>query len=196
MAITLAALLILSPDVSLPSALKMPENCAKYLQGNAFIINSEQKSQITQAELEALEPCFKAYFEHMSSDARLEQVSEEAKLKIGLKELGACNPKNFNAALSCLQKHLSPDAKKLISTKDGRVDAHMWLGMFLRNNWGLWSGSELALDMRRHGFTHPDDMSSVIMDAFAAKDAGQEYDLKAQAKFYADYWAKNSKDNK
>ena len=40
---------------------------------------------------------------------------------------------------------------------------HLDLGMWMRNNWGLWGGSRLHKYFRAKGISHPEDMSSVIL---------------------------------
>lgn len=41
---------------------------------------------------------------------------------------------------------------------------HFGLGMYIRNNWGLWSGGELRTEIETtFGASHADDMSSIIL---------------------------------
>ncbi len=43
---------------------------------------------------------------------------------------------------------------------------HFTLGLWMRNNWGLWGGSRLKEYMNGLGFVHPDDMSGFILQTF------------------------------
>lgn len=44
--------------------------------------------------------------------------------------------------------------------------AHFQLGMWLRNNWGLWSCSRLRMYFAQRKIDHPDDMSGMILDYY------------------------------
>jgi hypothetical protein len=61
---------------------------------------------------------------------------------------------------------------------------HMGLGTNLRNRWGLWSSSrlrELFLDL---GITHPDDMSSIILNSYHHYVNGNEVTVERQLSKY------------
>ena len=56
-------------------------------------------------------------------------------------------------------------------SQEKMVLLHHSLGMYLRNEYGLWSGdSELYRYLYDLGLRHPDDMSSVILESTGAKD--------------------------
>lgn len=101
--------------------------------------------------------------------------------------LTTCAPETFDAAIACLDQHL-PAQTKATLRRDGAIEAHFGLGMWLRNNWGLWRGGALAVDMRRLGFAHPDDMSATILDGFVARLRDQPFDLTRRAAEYRSYW--------
>lgn len=44
--------------------------------------------------------------------------------------------------------------------------AHFSLGLWIRNNWGLWRGSRLQSYFFDNGIRHPDDMSGLILDCY------------------------------
>lgn len=69
------------------------------------------------------------------------------------------------------------------------------MGRWIRNHWKLWEGGELKSHMESLGFTHPDDMSSVILSSFWGKLNGQSFDIKKAAEEYADFWAKSKSGN-
>ena len=43
---------------------------------------------------------------------------------------------------------------------------HFSLGMYLRNNWGLWGGSRLSHYFETRGVQHPDSMSGLIIEYY------------------------------
>jgi len=43
---------------------------------------------------------------------------------------------------------------------------HHGLGMWIRNNWGLWGNSKLKQYFLDQGITHPDNMSSIILKSY------------------------------
>ncbi|MDE5607765.1 MAG: hypothetical protein K2I64_02390 [Muribaculaceae bacterium] len=47
----------------------------------------------------------------------------------------------------------------------GRV-AHHTLGMWIRNNWGLWGGSRLQAYLRSKGYGDPDEMSDYLLNCY------------------------------
>lgn len=44
--------------------------------------------------------------------------------------------------------------------------AHFDLGRWIRNSWGLWGGSRLAIYFNRLGVRHPDDMSTIVLTSY------------------------------
>lgn len=53
-----------------------------------------------------------------------------------------------------------------VEEKDFLAKTHLALGMWIRNNWGLWAGSRLATYFDEQGIHHPDDMSGVILRCY------------------------------
>jgi len=49
------------------------------------------------------------------------------------------------------------------------AESHFGLGMYLRNNWGLWTGSRLKCYFKEQGFVHPDHMSGMILHTYYMK---------------------------
>lgn len=66
--------------------------------------------------------------------------------------------------------------------------AHRGFGMWIRNNWGLWSGSRLEAYFNAMGIYHPDNMSGVILTSYHRYLNGKPLDLEEQIKYYQDYW--------
>jgi hypothetical protein len=78
-------------------------------------------------------------------------------------------PKDLGDCFIELDKLLSEVDKKEMKSllkRDDMVQYHMGLGMWMRNNWGLWGGSRLQKYFRDRKIGHPDDMSSVILNYY------------------------------
>ena len=89
--------------------------------------------------------------------------------------------------------HDSTKNKILIMTEDEFLgNAHFGLGMWMRNNWGLWKGKELAKYFNSIGIYHPDDMSGIILTSYYRELHEQEWKVDEQVKHYQDYWKKSS----
>lgn len=74
-----------------------------------------------------------------------------------------------------------------MASEDDMSLYHMGLGMGIRNSWGLWAGGPLAKHMQELGFTHPDDMSGVILETFWCKRHGKDFRLKERAAGYREF---------
>jgi len=116
------------------------------------------------------------YFYFRNANDRL--AIEERKLQLKEQEIalkkrlvaeqidGRYIPKDLGEAFAELDKSLSEINRKEMSELPKRSDMiqyHMGLGMWMRNNWGLWGGSRLQKYFTDKGMTHPDNMSSVIL---------------------------------
>ncbi|MDP3510527.1 MAG: WG repeat-containing protein [Candidatus Melainabacteria bacterium] len=101
-------------------------------------------------------------------------------------------PENLNDALKELDAMLPPAAKAdmMLISKAEMTGYHHGLGMWLRNNWGLWKGSRLSQYLKTLGFMHPDDMTGTILDAYWSKLHGQDEDIAKQAANAKEYWEK------
>ncbi len=101
-------------------------------------------------------------------------------------------PQNLDDAFKELDALLPAAARadiKLVH-KDKMSIYHHGLGMWLRNNWGLWKGLRLAQYFKALGFTHPDDMSSALLNAYWSRLHGQKSDIAKQAAEAKEYWDK------
>lgn len=68
-----------------------------------------------------------------------------------------------------LKKLLSKEQlEEFKSTKEDDLVGyyHFGLGMWIRNNWGLWSDSPLVQYFKGIGIDHPDSMSEIILTWF------------------------------
>ena len=99
-------------------------------------------------------------------------------------------PGDINEAIAELHRMLPAEFVKTMreGTEDDMIIHHFGLGMWLRNNWGLWRGSILQTYFAGLGLDHPDDMSGVILDSFWRSLNGKPLDLEAQVEHYVTYW--------
>lgn len=98
-------------------------------------------------------------------------------------------PSNLSGALEELDTLLSPDDREALRTGEvSPVDIHHTFGRWLRNDWGLWQGSELALWFNARGITHADDMSGIILESYTRKLQGKPLKLDQQIQGYMDWW--------
>jgi len=87
-------------------------------------------------------------------------MSEEPEIEI---------PSNLDEAVLALRKMMPSDTTAewaAQSRQEATTVAHMGIGMWLRNNWGLWGGSVLREFFEKEfRLDHADDMSGLILDA-------------------------------
>lgn len=118
-------------------------------------------------------------------------ASAEQHAKEQAKEEEAPVPKTLDEAHEQLAKLLSKEELAKIDamkSEDEMTEYHFGPGMGMRNSWGLWGDGPLAQHMKDLGFTHPDDMSGVILKTFWCKRHKKDYRLKERAAYYAAYW--------
>ena len=78
-------------------------------------------------------------------------------------------PRDLEEAVLALDKLISEEGKDELCKmgEDEFLTAtHLGIGMYLRNEWGLWKNSELRKYFRRRGIFHPDDMSGEILKSY------------------------------
>jgi hypothetical protein len=100
-------------------------------------------------------------------------------------------PTTIEEAVLLLDKVLEDSTKQkvLTMTEDEFIsNSHFGLGMWIRNNWGLWRGGKLAKDFNRKGIFHPDDMSGIILTCYYRHIHEQDWKLDEQIAFYQEYW--------
>lgn len=94
-------------------------------------------------------------------------------------------PKNLEECYIELNKIL--DKKKLdeikeLSEKQFISNSHFGLGLWIRNNWGLWKESRLYVFFKTKGVFHPDDISGIILRSYHRYLNGKEIKLEKQKK--------------
>lgn len=81
-------------------------------------------------------------------------------------------PRNLEECMTELDKHISDSLKTVILEEDYTATMlHLSLGMWIRNNFGLWRDSRLAHYLRNNGpcadrMDEPDDMSDYILSEY------------------------------
>jgi hypothetical protein len=106
-------------------------------------------------------------------------------------------PKNLNECYNELNSTLD---KKLIEEIKNKTEAefttnsHFGMGLWIRNNWGLWKGSRLYHFFKTKRISHPDDMSGIILTSYHRKLNGIDTQLEKQIKYYQEYWEKQKKE--
>ena len=89
-------------------------------------------------------------------------------------------PADLEDAIKELDKELDAKQKKLLRDSAQFVDLHFGMGMWIRNNWGLWGHSRLQKYFLKHGVWHADDMSSIIIDEYLNYLQGKPYETKLE----------------
>jgi hypothetical protein len=74
------------------------------------------------------------------------------------KDLGECF-----VELDKLLPEIDRKEMQALSRRENMIGYHLDLGMWMRNNWGLWGGSRLQKYFNDHGVTHPEEMSTVVL---------------------------------
>jgi len=118
----------------------------------SFLCNFRNKSD-SVAELETLRV------------KRERQIERERRLTVDSIN-GIYIPKNLEECFIQLDKILKKiDKKEMVELKNsfGMYKYHLGIGMWIRNNWGLWGGSRLEQYFKSNGVQHPDDMSGIIL---------------------------------
>jgi hypothetical protein len=99
-------------------------------------------------------------------------------------------PLNLDEALLHLACTLEPEVLQAMyeGTEDDMYRYHFGLGMWMRNNWGLWSGSPLNEELTALGLTVADDMSGFLLVSFWRRLHGRPLRIRAQVRGYERYW--------
>jgi hypothetical protein len=105
-------------------------------------------------------------------------------------EKGLYIPRDLEDCFVELKKMLHPSLIDEIKTgtENDMVDHHFGLGMWMRNYWRLWGGSRLGEYFNSLGISHPDDMSSIVLDSFWRHLNSEPIMLDEQVEYYQEYW--------
>jgi hypothetical protein len=99
-------------------------------------------------------------------------------------------PVDLDDCLMQLDSTLSPAMLDTMRnwTEEDVSKAHFELGLWIRNNWGLRTGSRLSKWFNERDIWHPDDMSGIILTSYWRHLHNRPIELDAQVKYYVDYW--------
>ena len=103
---------------------------------------------------------------------------------------GVYIPKNLEECFLEFKRMLPPDVIKEFKKRDqgNVIRYHLTLGVWIRNNWGLWQGSCLVDYFNQRGIQHPDDMSGIILNSFWRYLNDRPIRLIDQVDLYNEYW--------
>jgi hypothetical protein len=104
------------------------------------------------------------------------------------------NPVDLESAVWSMAQHMTAEGEEYIRAAPDCQSAlsHMGQGMHLRNTWKLWEPTTpLHAWFVERGVHHPDDMSSMVLNAFYARVMNLTFDFDARVKeiraFYEKY---------
>ena len=114
----------------------------------------------------------------------------QSKDRIGHDKEDLYVPRDLDDCFVQLKTLLKPEDVEAMKsgTEADMSQYHFGLGMWVRNNWGLWGGSRLAKWFNALGIEHPDDMSAIILDSFWRHLNDQPIKMAEQVTYYKQYW--------
>jgi len=86
---------------------------------------------------------------------------------------------------------LGLSSENIADIKTNKLDSvsmHHVLGRWLRNNWGLWSGSNLRTHFFDMGVHHADDMTDIILSNVVCKIKGEPFNLQVKLDRLRLFW--------
>lgn len=92
-------------------------------------------------------------------------------------------PTNLEECFSELRRIFPPkelEEFRTMSEEDMVIKYHFSTGLWIRNNWGLWTGSRLARYFNSMGIKRAEEMSIVILTSFHRYLNQREIDLEGQ----------------
>lgn len=178
-----------------------------WVKGDSKIKKHLQNKGLKYNEKQAILESFKYFLIHGTLDEKivLQPLKEntirllyEDKMLSTIDTLrGVYIPKDIDDCFKELNLMLSDSTRLMImgwSEDEASSNLHFGLGMWLRNNWGLWRGSRLSKYFNDMGIYHGDDMSGIILDSYHRYLYNNDIKLEDQVKDYQDYWKKDKKD--
>lgn len=101
-------------------------------------------------------------------------------------------PVDLEDALNELDRMLNPETieemRAIADEREFTSMAHFGLGLWIRNNWGLWAEDRLAQYFNEIGIFHPDDMSGIILRSYYRQLHDRPIQLEEQIEYYQQYW--------
>ncbi len=91
--------------------------------------------------------------------------------------------------LNCNLSEVELKSFKEQDEKEAISQLHFSTGLYIRNNWGLWSGeSELFKFFENLGVTHPDDISGIILTSYHRSINGKNTQFDKMISEAKKYW--------
>ena len=99
-------------------------------------------------------------------------------------------PPTVMAAAECVVASLSEDDREYIKRGDSLSRAHMTVGRYLRNNWGLWEDSPIRRDaITSYQIAHADDISGLILEWAVAMVRGELFKPHVACERFHTHWS-------
>jgi hypothetical protein len=99
---------------------------------------------------------------------------------------GVYIPKDINECMTELDRLLDKESKdKFMNQEEGKAVANAYrpgVGLWIRNNWGLWGGSRLQKYFFDKGAKDPEGISWIILTCYHRHLNGRPLDLEGQLK--------------
>jgi len=89
-------------------------------------------------------------------------------------------PKNIDECILKIDSMLNKKIKEYyacLSDTEFTCQQHFNLGLYMRNQWGLWWNSILGKYFNSNGIYHPDDMSGIILSCYHKHLCGAKYNF-------------------
>lgn len=105
-------------------------------------------------------------------------------------------PKDLGECFIELEKQWSKDDVEVFKNRmeEDLPLYHFNVGMWIRNNWGLWGNSDLAEFFRNGGIFHADDMSAIVLTSFHRYLNKRDIKIVEQVEYFWQYWDKTPGD--
>lgn len=100
-------------------------------------------------------------------------------------------PLGLRSTINEIDRNLNDTIKydfRIAPENVARAKHHFGLGLGIRSEKGLWSGSLLRTYFRLNGIKHPDDMSAIILTTYHRKLNKQPIKFREQKKYFKEYW--------
>jgi hypothetical protein len=102
---------------------------------------------------------------------------------------GVYVPRDLEDAFAELDRMVTPAFRREFAADSTQpIEHHFGLGLWMRNNWGLWAGSRLARYFHGLGICHPDDMSGIVLNSYWRRLNSRPILLHEQVGYYREYW--------
>ncbi|WP_276501413.1 DUF6794 domain-containing protein [Terrimonas pollutisoli] len=114
-------------------------------------------------------------------------VVGQTQTKREIKEAWKNIPLNIEECINRLDIIYSDSAKIYFASKDEAKavsEFNMMQGVSIRNNWNLWTGSELSKYFNSYSVYHPEDMTYFIFTSYHRKLNNQPIDFEGQITEY------------